>query len=211
MEISQSHRLTKIGIADDEIAVTAFGPINAWKRRSHSNDRPGDCGRVLDIFLFQLLSALHIHCTLDSVFLVLFISSLVDVDPHRFVNPCLPLPRSAAMSASGSGVPSAASGPSSSLKKEFPRVDLQGNDLPPSPAPSSPHAGRRYNIATELVFTEGSDQYNASSVPIYQVRTARLPGKHVTDVKRGISETLMATIYAECYLQANIRRWGWRV
>lgn len=66
-------------------------------------------------------------------------------------------------------MPSAASGPSSSVKKPFPHVDLQGNDLPPSPAPSSPHAGRRYNIATELVFTEGSDQYNASSMPIYQV------------------------------------------
>lgn len=73
------------------------------------------------------------------------------------------------MSASGSGAPGGASGAPSSVKKPFPNVDLQGNDLPPSPAPSSPHAGRRYNIATELVFTEGSDQYNASSVPIYQV------------------------------------------
>lgn len=73
------------------------------------------------------------------------------------------------MSASGSGAPSGGSGSASSTKKPFPHVDLQGNDLPPSPAPSSPHAGRRYNIATELVLTEGSDQYNASSVPIYQV------------------------------------------
>jgi cystathionine beta-lyase len=70
---------------------------------------------------------------------------------------------------SASGAPSGGSGSASSTKKAFPRVDLQGNDLPPSPAPSSPHAGRRYNIATELVFTEGNDQYNASSVPIYQV------------------------------------------
>lgn len=68
-------------------------------------------------------------------------------------------------------MPNAASGSSSVMKKAFPHVDLQGNDLPPSPAPSSPHAGRRYNIATELVFTEGNDQYNASSVPIYQVRS----------------------------------------
>lgn len=74
------------------------------------------------------------------------------------------------MSASGSGIPNAASGSSSGVKKGFPQVDLSGNDLPPSPAPSSPHTGRRYNIATELVFTEGSDQYNASSVPIYQVQ-----------------------------------------
>ena len=55
------------------------------------------------------------------------------------------------------------------VKKAFPRVDLDGHDLPPSPAPSSPHSGRRYAIATELVYTEGGDQYNASSVPIYQV------------------------------------------
>ncbi|KAJ5412014.1 Cystathionine beta-lyase eukaryotic [Penicillium crustosum] len=75
------------------------------------------------------------------------------------------------MSAPGSGIPNAASGSSSGVKKGFPQVDLSGNDLPPSPAPSSPHTGRRYNIATELVFTEGSDQYNASSVPIYQSAT----------------------------------------
>lgn len=50
-------------------------------------------------------------------------------------------------------------------------VDLDGHDLPPSPAPSSPRNGRRYALATELVFTEGSDQYNASSVPIYQSAT----------------------------------------
>ncbi|RAK95449.1 cystathionine beta-lyase STR3 [Aspergillus ibericus CBS 121593] len=67
------------------------------------------------------------------------------------------------MSASGSG--------GDAVKKAFPRVDLEGHDLPPSPAPSSPHAGRRYNIATELVYTEGNDQYNASSVPIYQSAT----------------------------------------
>jgi hypothetical protein len=56
------------------------------------------------------------------------------------------------------------------LAKAFAHVDLDGHDLPPSPAPSSPRNGRRYALATELVYTEGSDQYNASSVPIYQVR-----------------------------------------
>ncbi|PLB50615.1 cystathionine beta-l [Aspergillus steynii IBT 23096] len=66
------------------------------------------------------------------------------------------------MSASGSGAP---------LKKAFPSVDLEGHNLPPSPAPSSPHGGRRYNIATELVYTDSNDQYNASSVPIYQSAT----------------------------------------
>ncbi|KAI9797763.1 MAG: homoserine O- acetyltransferase [Sarcosagium campestre] len=50
-------------------------------------------------------------------------------------------------------------------------LDLDGHDLPPSPAPSSPRNGRRYAMATELVFTESNDQYNASSVPIYQSAT----------------------------------------
>ena len=48
--------------------------------------------------------------------------------------------------------------------------DLDGHDYPPSPAPSTPHNGRKYALMTELVYTESSDQYNASSVPIYQVR-----------------------------------------
>ncbi|KAL4918660.1 Cys/Met metabolism PLP-dependent enzyme-domain-containing protein [Aspergillus aurantiobrunneus] len=60
---------------------------------------------------------------------------------------------------------------SSVLKKAFPQVDAEGHNLPPSPAPSSPHGSRRYNIATELVYTESNDQYNASSVPIYQSAT----------------------------------------
>ncbi|KAB8349804.1 hypothetical protein FH972_023817 [Carpinus fangiana] len=57
------------------------------------------------------------------------------------------------------------------LGKAVQASDLDGNDLPPSPAPSSPHPGRRYNIATELVYTEGHDQYGASSTPIYQSAT----------------------------------------
>lgn len=71
-------------------------------------------------------------------------------------------PRPAAMSAPA---------PSSSdvLKKAVPHVDIDGHNLPPSPAPSSPRTGRKYAIATELVYTESNDQYNASSVPIYQV------------------------------------------
>ncbi|KAL4738868.1 Cys/Met metabolism PLP-dependent enzyme-domain-containing protein [Aspergillus similis] len=60
---------------------------------------------------------------------------------------------------------------SNTLKKAFPQVDAEGHNLPPSPAPSSPHGSRRYNIATELVYTESNDQYNASSVPIYQSAT----------------------------------------
>lgn len=69
-----------------------------------------------------------------------------------------------AMSSPGSGPPNGGT-----ARKPFPRVDLNGHDLPPSPAPSSPRNGRRYAVATELVYTEGNDQYNASSVPIYQV------------------------------------------
>jgi cystathionine beta-lyase len=51
-------------------------------------------------------------------------------------------------------------------------LDVDGHDLPPSPAPSSPRNGRKYALMTELVYTESSDQYNASSVPIYQVRAS---------------------------------------
>jgi cysteine-S-conjugate beta-lyase len=52
------------------------------------------------------------------------------------------------------------------------KIDLDGHDLPPSPAPSTPQNGRRrYALATELVYTESSDQYGASSVPIYQSAT----------------------------------------
>ncbi|KAK3488150.1 cystathionine beta-lyase [Neurospora hispaniola] len=56
-------------------------------------------------------------------------------------------------------------------KKVFSRLDLDGHHLPPSPAPSSPHNGRRYALATELVYTETKDQYGASSIPIYQSAT----------------------------------------
>lgn len=57
----------------------------------------------------------------------------------------------------------------SAMSKAFAQVDLDGHDLPPSPAPSSPRSGRQYALATQLVYSEGNDQYNASSVPIYQV------------------------------------------
>ena len=57
-----------------------------------------------------------------------------------------------------------------STKMHFSKIDLDGHDFPPSPAPSSPRNGRRYAFATELVYTEGNDQYNASSTPIYQVQ-----------------------------------------
>lgn len=59
------------------------------------------------------------------------------------------------------------------LGKAFANLDLDGHNLPPSPAPSSPRNGRKYALATELVYTEGSDQYNASSTPIYQVGSSK--------------------------------------
>lgn len=59
--------------------------------------------------------------------------------------------------------------PPNSIGKAMQGLDLDGHQLPPSPAPSSPRNGRKYALATELVFTEGTDQYGASSVPIYQV------------------------------------------
>lgn len=56
------------------------------------------------------------------------------------------------------------------LARAFRHIDLEGHDLPPSPTPSSPRNGRKYAMATELVYTEHGDQYNSSSMPIYQVR-----------------------------------------
>ena len=71
-----------------------------------------------------------------------------------------------------SGFSDEPNGSSSKLQppaKAFSKIDLDGHDLPPSPAPSSPRNGRKYAFATELVYTDGNDQYNASSIPIYQV------------------------------------------
>ncbi|MCJ1277286.1 cystathionine beta-lyase [Puttea exsequens] len=57
------------------------------------------------------------------------------------------------------------------VARAFAHIDLDSHDLPPSPAPSSPRNGKKYALATELVYTEGTDQYNASSTPIYQSAT----------------------------------------
>jgi cystathionine beta-lyase len=59
----------------------------------------------------------------------------------------------------------------SAIGKAIGRLDLDGHNLPPSPTPSSPANGRRYALATELVYTESNDQFNASSTPIYQTAT----------------------------------------
>src|SRR5947209_8202916 len=57
------------------------------------------------------------------------------------------------------------------LSKVARQFDLAGHDLPLSPAPSSPRNGRKYALATELVYTDSKDQYGASSMPIYQSAT----------------------------------------
>lgn len=67
--------------------------------------------------------------------------------------------------------PSASSAKLNSVGKAFSRIDLDGHNLPPSPAPSSPRNGRKYALATELVYTENKDQYGSSSMPIYQSAT----------------------------------------
>ncbi|KAK2739567.1 cystathionine beta-lyase [Myotisia sp. PD_48] len=67
--------------------------------------------------------------------------------------------------------PATQTGKEKASRKPLQQVDLDGHNLPPSPAPSTPRTGRRYALATELVFTEGNDQFNASSVPIYQSAT----------------------------------------
>lgn len=65
--------------------------------------------------------------------------------------------------ASGSGAPA---------DDKAKKLDLDGHNLPPSPAPSSPRNGqRRYALATELVYTDSKDQYGSSSIPIYQSAT----------------------------------------
>lgn len=66
---------------------------------------------------------------------------------------------------------SGANGIPNGIGKAMKHLDLDGHDLPPSPAPSSPSNGRKYALATELVYTESSDQHNASSMPIYQSAT----------------------------------------
>lgn len=67
------------------------------------------------------------------------------------------------------GTPGVSSSGPRSLGQVLSKIDLDGHNLPPSPAPSSPRNGRKYAFATELVYTESRDQYNATSVPIYQV------------------------------------------
>ena len=65
---------------------------------------------------------------------------------------------------------------SKSLAQAYSKLDLDGHDLPPSPAPSSPRNGKKYALATELVYTESGDQYNASSMPLYQVCSEKQTG-----------------------------------
>lgn len=61
--------------------------------------------------------------------------------------------------------------------KALSRVDLDGHNLPPSPAPSSPANGRRrYALATELVYTDNKDQYGASTFPVYRSATFKQTG-----------------------------------
>ncbi|KAL1586327.1 Cystathionine beta-lyase [Cladosporium halotolerans] len=57
------------------------------------------------------------------------------------------------------------------IGKAMKHLDLDGHDLPPSPTPSTPTNGRKYALATELVYTESNDQFNSSSTPIYQSAT----------------------------------------
>ena len=115
------------------------------------------------------------------------LSNVVTSDSPRYytVSICIPLEPASITTMSSSETASApAEGRSGSsvkdsmLGKAFSKVDLDGHDLPPSPAPSSPRNGRKYALATELVYTESSDQYNASSVPIYQVMRSHQSGGH---------------------------------
>ncbi|PSK33970.1 Cystathionine beta-lyase [Elsinoe australis] len=73
----------------------------------------------------------------------------------------------------------------SGIGKAFQHLDLDGHDLPPSPAPSSPSNGRKYALATELVYTETNDQYNSSSMPIYQSATFKGEGNEYDYTRSG--------------------------
>ncbi|KAF4552884.1 Cystathionine beta-lyase-like protein [Elsinoe fawcettii] len=73
----------------------------------------------------------------------------------------------------------------SGVAKAFQHLDLDGHDLPPSPAPSSPSNGRKYALATELVYTETNDQYNSSSMPIYQSATFKGEGNEYDYTRSG--------------------------
>jgi hypothetical protein len=84
-------------------------------------------------------------------------------------------------------------------------IDIDGHNLPPSPAPSSPRNGRKYALMTELVYTESSDQYNASSVPIYQVRYAACWGKRERLINssrlpsnRSLLQAVVPSMYSLC-------------
>jgi cystathionine beta-lyase len=66
------------------------------------------------------------------------------------------------------------------------RLDMDGHHLPPSPTPSSPSNGRtKYSLATELVYTESNDQYNSSSMPIYQSATFKGEGNEYDYTRSG--------------------------
>ncbi|KAF1344121.1 cystathionine beta-lyase-like protein [Delphinella strobiligena] len=73
-----------------------------------------------------------------------------------------------------------------SLEKAFNKqLDLDGHELPPSPASSSPSNEKRYTLATELVYTDAGDQYNASSMPIYQSATFKGEGNSYDYTRSG--------------------------
>lgn len=71
------------------------------------------------------------------------------------------------------------------IAKALEHLDIDGHDLPPSPAMSSPSAGKKYTLATELVYTETNDQYNSSSVPIYQSATFKGEGNEYDYTRSG--------------------------
>jgi len=73
----------------------------------------------------------------------------------------------------------------SGIGKALQHLDLDGHELPPSPTPSSPSNGRKYALATELVYAESGDQYNSSSMPIYQSATFKGEGNEYDYTRSG--------------------------
>lgn len=66
---------------------------------------------------------------------------------------------------------SGASSSATAGQPQFSNTAARDGDEPPSPAPSSPRARKQYSLETELVFTEHSDQFKSSSMPLYQTAT----------------------------------------
>lgn len=64
-------------------------------------------------------------------------------------------------------------------------LDLDGHELPPTPATSSPSNEKRWNLATELVYAEHDDANHSSSYPLYLSATFKGEGNEYDYTRSG--------------------------